>query len=661
MTVVFVFLNILFLISNYSHFDFDQQLGYLDPQLFWQSLGDFSQGKIIYKDLYWEYGFLYLVIGWLPFVWLGKTFFASVLIRLFLFPLIAISISFLIGRQLLKKWWLLLFLFLLFIYGTANDFTSLRHLLPELGLILLVLGIENNFPKKSLLGSGLLGLSLISSPEYGLAAIAASLVYFTIFLIRNPNQLGLRKILTLITPIVLVAGPYFVFLQINQALSNLLAFYSQYATSFYYNSPCRELFPRLANMTPEKASLYLVPLLLIALAAWSVIKKRLALLPLLLYSLLIYSRILSTPCATYLNYGLTFLFLIVVLIISEPDSSRRLKVATGLIVGWFLIIGSASLLKILPNKLETDNGKRFLPIAGVELKSEVAKEYQEILEFIEKNSQESDYLYVYPNGPYNQLARRRSPVSISSSWYYDLVPSLVQVTIGQLRQREPKLVVINTSNAWSLKSALNQVPYNLYSDNDNLIFEGITTPVEDFISQNYKIAKKFKLAWVLEKRESPLETKKLYLPLAENPQFKITTQNLSQSATAGKKDILAFELTSKNPAIQIDSNAFKNADLVKISLKVDLGFAKPVSKYVINVLATKGGQYYVLNRQLATSDWQEIWVFLSKDKTENGTEVIIAVSDNQGFVWWGKPKSIRLGLPAVLIRNPNLHIDGHAF
>jgi len=45
----------------------------LDPQLYWQSLSDFAVGKIIYRDFYWEYGFLYLALGLPFFLLLGGT------------------------------------------------------------------------------------------------------------------------------------------------------------------------------------------------------------------------------------------------------------------------------------------------------------------------------------------------------------------------------------------------------------------------------------------------------------------------------------------------------------------------------------------------------------------------------------------------------------
>ena len=38
--------------------------GYFDQQLLWDSLTKFSQGKVIYRDFYFEYGTLYLILGW---------------------------------------------------------------------------------------------------------------------------------------------------------------------------------------------------------------------------------------------------------------------------------------------------------------------------------------------------------------------------------------------------------------------------------------------------------------------------------------------------------------------------------------------------------------------------------------------------------------------
>ena len=151
--ILLMLFYLIFLIFRFLNFDFNSQLGYLDLQLYWQGLADLSAGKVIYRDFYWEYGFLYLLIGMPFFILLNKTFFASIFIRVIILPSISIFLSFLLGKELLNKKSLILFLFLLLLYGVNNDFVSLRHLLPEFGLLTVILGTEFNNRKKIKTGS----------------------------------------------------------------------------------------------------------------------------------------------------------------------------------------------------------------------------------------------------------------------------------------------------------------------------------------------------------------------------------------------------------------------------------------------------------------------------------------------------------------------------
>ena len=673
LSIIFLYLtNLLF---HYFYFDFDKSFGYLDYQLFWQNLSNLAAGKIIYRDFFWEYGILYLAIGLPFFLLLKKTFLASVLIRLIILPVIGICLSFLLAKEFLKKTLLLLFFLLLFLYGVNNDFTSLRHLLPELGLVILFVGLKERNQRKTTLGSFLIGLSLASSIEYGIAAIISVAFYFLIVFFRKQLKSVFKQIFRFSSIVALVAAPYFLFLWKAGALKNFITFTIEYARSFYYNSPCRELFPRLNEISLnlislQRLNLYLVPLILTFLLGWAISKRKTKWFPiitsLLIYSFLIFYRVFSTPCVGYLNYGLTFLFLILIYALSQSKPSSKFRLVVLLIIAWFLIIGFSSkaneFLAFYKTRSEVSETE-ILPIAEIKLKRELAHEYQEIVNFVKEKSKNDDYLYVYPNGPYNQLAERKSPVSIASTWYYDLVPSLIEITHHQLSQKKPKLVIINIYNARSLKSALNNVPYNVHSESKNIIFEGLTTSVENFISQNYEIAKKFEIAWVLVEKEQSIPLKKIYSPIEKKIEWQITTQGLSQNPYLTINSDNNYKVIRNNPLIRISSTSLNEIEFVKIPIKIDLGIKKIFSKFIIYVYARADeNKIALLSQQFATSDWQDVWIFFPETEGSISiNSIMISISNNKGFFWWGKPNNIELGELEPFIRNQELEIDDNAF
>ncbi len=670
--ILVILLSLIIPFRRYLYFDFNHQLGYLDPHLYWQSLSDFAAKKVIYRDFYWEYGLLYLAIG-LPFfiIW-GKTFLASIIISNLFIPLISVLLSLLVGKALLKKKPLILFIFLLFLYGINNDFTSIRHLLPELGLVISLIGFESNNRRKILLGGSLIGLSLLSSIEYGIAAIISLVAYFliTLFKKKKSTKFIFAQISYFYAPVALISLPYFFFLKKVGSLRNFITFTFQYAKSFYFSSPCREFFPRLgeANFW-QRINLYFVPLTLLGLLGVTIAQRKSkwfsTIITLLVYSFLLFYRVLNTPCLNYLNYGLTFLFLTLTFILFLPQKSFYLKTSILIIIFWFTISASPNnLVKILsksPQRPEVSEAE-FLPVAGVKLKKRLSEEYKEIVGFIKNNTKQTDTIYVYPNGPYNQLTHIERPVSIAATWYYDLVPNLVNITYRQLKANPPRLVIINIFNASSVKSALNRVPYNIHLENKNVIFEGILTPVEQFISQNYELDKKFNLAWVLKKRKEPLQEKDLYLPIGKRVEWKMVTRDLSQYPNFNLNNITNFNVEQSSPRIQFYSKTLNEADLIIIPIKIDLGIIKVFSKFTANIYAVTGEKkLYLLSKQPISSDWQKMFIIFSKRQEISDLDsIMISVSNNRGFIWWGKPKNIKLKTPKVFIRNQDLKIDSSA-
>jgi hypothetical protein len=77
----------------------------------------------------------------------------------------------------------------------------------------------------------------------------------------------------------IIAAPYLLYLWKNQALNNMTTFLLEYFQSFYYNSPCRDLFPRINEIDREigffrRLNLYFVPFLLLFLVIWVIFRPR---------------------------------------------------------------------------------------------------------------------------------------------------------------------------------------------------------------------------------------------------------------------------------------------------------------------------------------------------------------------------------------------------
>jgi hypothetical protein len=127
-------------------------------------------------------------------------------------------------------------------------------------------------------------------------------------------------------------------------------------------------------------------------------------------------------------------------------------------------------------------------------------------------------------------------------------------------------------------------------------------------------------------------------------------------------DSIVFRVEKQNPLINLTAETFRDIDQVLIPIKVNLGFSKTFSKYIINVYAVVGNdRLYLLNRQLAAGDWQDLWINLPHlDEATQITGILTDISDNRGFFWFGQPKEILLKPPKAFVRNQNLKIEDSA-
>jgi len=663
--LLFVLALIVILIQyfNFLHFEVDQQFGYLDPQLYWKSLTDFSNGKVLYRDLFYSYGHLNLLLRLPIFLIMGKTFLGSVVGSYIFLPILALILSIIIGKELLKGWPLLLYFALLVFYGVNMTHQDVRHLIPELGLILTMVGVHTQNERKTFIGSILLGVSIWGSVEYTFISFLSLGAVLLIMFYPKYEEIGnLIKKLFLFP---LVSGlTFFLYLLTNNAFISFLNFQLSNMKSFYYASPCSAFYPRingithLASFIPNLQN-YMVPIAILLLLGGTVIhRKKLTHFPIifvtLLYSLFAFYRNIYTPCQTYLSYGLALFFLSLVFLVFSAKEKTMKKVVTILLL-WFLIAPLfSSYIKgvfSLPIFSQKDRVKReYVPIAGIDIDTKLAKKYKEITNYIQLHTTQDDYVYDFPSGPYQLLAQRQSPVAVPTTYYFVLVPSLVDYTYKELQEKKPKLIVINRLNAINSIPAIHGLSFNIWSQGGSDIFiEYLPTNVETYIMQNYKVAKKYTIAWVLERREKSIQLVNAYLPL-EQSDWSAEINGLVGVSR------FQYQVIEDKPMISYSIHRLSEAELVKLPIKVDLGILKPFSKYEIEVFKEEKGVPTLLKNVSVWGQEQNIWLYLPT-KIPSDNKIVLKFSDNKGFFFWGRPNRITISEPELFIYNSSIKAD----
>ncbi len=670
--VLFLFLYGLKIYLSYIHFDFDYSFGYLDHQLYWQTLLDFLEGKALYKNIFWEYSLLPILIRIPFFLLFQKSFFATVVINLIILPIIGIILSFYIGKQLLGKKALYLYGVVLLFLGTNSNYSSIRYLVPELGLLLVIIGMEKNDKKKTLIGSVIIGISLLSSIEYAIASqIGLMMYFFSVLIIRRK---GINKQwLQLFAVEGLIVTGFLIYLISNNAFQNFMRFHSEYLRTFYSEGPCREFFPRMDSLNKlngnpiemlSRLNYYFVPFFILATGIWLLFRKNIrfktGFMVLIVYSLLVSYRTITSPC--YYSYGMTFPILILSYLIFQSSISRWTRTIFVVIALWFIFTSTQFNLFTLvsegSDKSIKHGEKELLPVAEIYLSKNFTKEYKAITSYIQAHTRPEEYIYTHRVGPYNQLAQRKSPVSVASSSVYEAAPFLVDLTLSELKQNPPSYVVINTYNGDSYSNQIRNIRYDVHIFGDKIIFEGDKTVVEDYISQNYMIDKVFNIAWILKRRASPIKLTPYYVPLNKPVQWSFGAKQLEQNIYPSDS-LLEYQVTGKNPVIYFFAPEIKESEHLEVPIQINLGGIKPVSKFVISsVFITNTRQVIDSNDNIITSDWSNQWIYIPRPQLlAPGVEIVgvaMYVSDNLGFLPWGSPVSVKLNAPRLFIKNPQI-------
>lgn len=589
------------------------------------------------------------------------------------FPLTAVILLYLIGKSFFKSNYLFLFLL-----GTTAfsiiDFVGLRHLIPELALVLYFVATINQSKKHFLYSGILMGIAFTSSLEYAVIGIIC-LVLYTYLKNGFSLKVDIEKYKTFLLPLTTIGGAFLLYLVLNGALSNFINYYISSSSAFYAHSPCRDYFPRLFQLTSNeigfyqyfsKLKYYLIPLFLIV-NSLIIFKKRESIkywpeiIATSLFALLSYTRPLMNTCDVYLNYGMVFVLFSLVLTLQEKGINKYKKIPYWLFISYLIVIQVKPLVqKINLTAFNTQRNNIYYERLSYKISPELKEQFEEVITYIKDNSQDNDLVITYPHGPYAQMLNRKPVKGTTSTLYYQLVPEIIPEVLDNLKASPPTFVVLNGINARDYLSAIYKLPYNVVSSNNRVHFTGWNTEVEKYISSNYQIEKKFENVWILKKTKDTYE-KEIYLAKSFD-NISVELINLEQVGAS------VFKPTSKNPSLKIaiNKNQLQDAAIIRIPLWIEMGMLKPFSKFAIQTFISADDVSYTKNGSFILSgDEQNSNVSLVEgikkvlEIPEVSTLYIkVVVSENVGFSKIPvAPKLVGIGNIHSLMFNKDITVD----
>jgi hypothetical protein len=664
----------------------DVNFGHLDTEHHRRALDDFLQLKVPFRDYLYDYGWFFLAIQAPAYLLLGKNYFAYILSAFVYMPVIGVVLSFLIGKIVLKKNYLvLIFLFWLLLFGTNYNYVSVRHLIPELSFTLILLWMIRG-RKKPWLAGGLAGIGLITAAEYGLA-LNLTLV-FLILLTAFSDLVGKsRYLIKFFLAEVLVALPFFIWLKLAGGLKNFVEYNRSFIDHFYFYSPCAaDKFPRFSDVEAmekvskwlvfglpieflQKLNFYLVPLvylLVLAVVFFRLVKTKkvsrdfLVKAGLSVYGLLIFFRTLDTPCLGYFAYGLVPFFLLVTMLIGQMFrqfkswkffKNKMMGLLIILTFSWMVLTETTGNLTAWVTKTEPPQAfdlsgeKTHYPAIGWYLDPELKQAYEEATSFIVNNTSREDFIYSYPWGPYDKLANRRSATIFTNRMQADIAGEDFIIKLrDDLKKNQPKLVAVNIiTNLGIVVFGRERTDYPRYYSlkaQDGPVFIKEGNPIEQFILENYQTVFHNQVAVIMAKREQAIQADyqdPVIRQLDIFYQEKIHLERLQLTDQPNQ-----YQVIGDNAIWELILTPAPKAKTVAINLKLDGDFlTKHLSRYFIQVRTfVQGRKTPLRTRQLAHKDWQTIKVFLtSKAEIE---KVMIKIEENHGFAWWLHPHSLAI-------------------
>lgn len=649
--------------------------GYGDWQHFWRSSEDFLQLKIPYKEFYYEYGILWLALQSFFYALLGRTYLALLESTFIVLPILAITTSYIVAKKILKKEFLVvIFMFMMALFGTNSTYQSLRHLIAEAGLMVFVLFLWNKRNSWLLGLSGfLVGLGVLGSAEYGIAANIAIVSLLLVLIFTKAIQ-GKRFFYFVAGQLVALA-PFILILLINGAVANYFRFMIAFSSNFYYSTACS--FPRLSHILAFRTStklsilgypneflqnlnLYVIPgfyfifAVLVSISLY--IKKRLdtglsVKILLILYGLLIFIRTLDTPCLNNLDYGLVPFFLLLMLFFYDlilwfrKDQRKKYLSKIGMVVLcsilliWFIASGQIFYFFLFPPKVPPSkfSGEPmvFNNIIGYSINKELADQYQEIVDYIEKATNKNSYLYIYPWGPYNDLTGLKAPSRFTNIMQHQTAGlDFTKLEIEDLERYKPQYVVFNTFNNNGF------IAYDSDSKEDSLVFSNKVGILEDYLIENYQVVFHNQVGVISRRRQWPIVHEKY-----------LTGDSIIKSSANYDLTLNKAKFNLKENYFYVDelgaSVEYKLTTPVKAS-GVTLGLKstdqselmKHLTRYVLTITVILSDGREFKSEAVASKGDRVARTDILFNNEEKISRVRIEVEKNTGFLWFNHPNAL---------------------
>lgn len=548
---------------------------------FFRPLDDLMQGKVFHKDYYFWYGPLYLLAMAPIYILLDGELAAQCVINNLYFPALALLMSYVYIRLLVKSPFLRILFVLVCIFHVANSaYPAPRHLAAELALAFFIFSLSKPKPVFQVITGVLAGIGVLTSYEYGLPAaffIFVGYVSLSYFQHKTFNILGaVRYSLGL----VIVVSPFILYLVYHDVLIELFSGYSLWLKGIAGGSnPSRgEYFPPLPEVLLIKnifsapaseigdalvstAFRFYLPLITYAIALVLSIKwfisgnmvSAVKILILTLYGIVVYYRIFSGPGYGSLAYGLVpaitlgFLFLNYI-----ADRAKYFYAQWGCqgsynirtlmsfsvysCVFMFCVIWNVkaiqdksmfsfkhTLVKVpgVPDDSEYVNYNRM----GYKISKYSYDQFSAVNDFIEQNTKPTDKLLVYPWGPYNLLTGRPSPFRNHDAAYgFFIIPSVKARGIERLKKLKLKYIVLNTSfgnlGIVHFGTVRGDTPHQIsWLTEEGPIFASNDDPMHIYILENYHLVKRVDpYAMIMERNEKRIPFNREFSEVAAFPE-----------------------------------------------------------------------------------------------------------------------------------------------
>jgi len=559
----------------------EQTISYQGFTSFMRPLDDLMQGKIFHKDFYFFYGPIYLLMMVPIFSFFDGEFVANCVISDLYFPALAVLMSYIYIRLLIKSPFLRICFVLVCIFHVTNsEYPSPRHLAAELAIAFFIFSLSKRGSLYPIITGVLASIAIFTSFEYGLSASFFIFTGYLILFCFQGKDFPLRNLAFYSIGLASVASPFIGYMFYHEIFMDFMTNYPKFLMSMNGGAnPARGAFlppfpepllvrnlfftswGSIASALTSEAFRFYLPLITYAIAlvvstVWLLNSRTVSavkIIVLTLYGVISYYRVFSGPAYGGLAWGLVpaitlgFLYwdyvfarcrLFFLAILANQENIN------GKTMAGFVGYSSVFIICLVWNFSSTQDTRRLSfdqkPIktpsvpddskyvdynrVGFKISQYTYERFNKINTFIEENIKPSDFLMVYPWGPYNLFTGRPSPFRNHDVAYgYFQIPEFRIRAVERLKKLKLKYIILNTSfgnggtvSVGTIKSSPNQTSW---LNEEGLIFSGNDDPINIYILENYHILEKVDpYAVIVERNEERRPFDRKFLTVATFPE-----------------------------------------------------------------------------------------------------------------------------------------------